>query len=358
MLDAMTISKQWASRPMDQRFTTLEELHAFNVAKRARSHERGVPLDLMRLVPEGEGVTLALPDENTGYLNNWAFSQLCQRAHAPAGYLRTLPAALAAIPLQYSLEQDHQDAKLLTRKNGGPSTVDAITSDSYGRIWDAEMSESIVKHIDPTVWKVPVASYAAHDPKKATTLYASDRDCFIALVDDQHAIEVPTTTGGQADLLYRGFIVHNSEVGAATYELFLFLYRFICDNRIIHGLAEQKHLRIRHSSGGPLRFMYQATPALKGYLNAATNETVQSIQRATEKVVAKDDKSMAEWLKQRGFAQGVAQRAIAINAAEPGNPYSLWSAVNGLTAAAHDQDFGDERLDLELKASKLLDAVA
>lgn len=357
-MDSMILNREWQSRPNDQRYLTIPELHAANERKKAMSKERGVALDLLRVrAIEGGGLALIDPEKGTGAtLTHWAFGQLAGAAKAPAGYLRTLPAELAQIPLQYSLEQQREDAKLLIRKPNGHWTVDAITSDTYGRIYDADLTGAILANVDLDVWKVPAASYAKTDPKKATTLYASDRDCFVCLVDDQHPIEVPGTNG--VETLYRGFIARNSEVGAAALDLFGFLYRHICDNRIVWGGREIAQLKIRHTSGGPMRYLREAKPAIERYLRAGTDETVQMVRKARSIEVGKSEKDVKGWLKARGFTQSESKRAMELAEAEPGaNPRSVWSLVQGLTAQAHDVPFGDERLDLERRASRLLDAV-
>jgi len=359
----MEISREWQSRPSDQRYLSVPELHAANERKRAASKERGVALDHLRVRALDDGnLALVDPDKGSGaVLTHWAFGQLAGAAKAPAGYLRTLPAELAQIPLQYSLEQQREDAKLLLRHavNGGGAqrwSVDALTSDTYGRIYDSELTAAIMQHVDLSVWKVPAASYAKTDPKKATTLYASDRDCFVCLVDDAHPIEVPGTNG--VETLFRGFIARNSEVGAAALDITGFLYRHICDNRIIWGGRELAQLKIRHTSGGPMRYLREAKPAIERYLTAGTDETVTMVRQARAIEVGKSEKDVKSWLKARGFTQGESKRAMELAEAEPGaNPRSVWSLVQGLTAQAHDVPFGDERLDLERRAARLLDAV-
>jgi hypothetical protein len=357
-MDMTQLHKQWAERPSDQRFVSMQELHAFNVSKRERSAERGVALDHMRVVPtDAGGMLLRDPQKpNAAFLTHWAFGQLCGHAKAPASYLRSLPAQLAAVPLQWSLEHQREDAKLLLRKTDEGWSVAGITSDSYGRIFDAEMSQAVLDNVDLNVWKIPSASYASTNPRKATTLYASDRDCFICLVDDQHPIEVPGTNG--VERLYRGFICRNSEVGAATYVLETFLYRSICDNRNIWGGREVASLKIRHTSGGPMRFMREAKPTLERYLTAGTEDTVQAIRAAQDREVGRSEKDVVAWLKARGFTGTESKRAVELAGSEDGlNPRSLWGVVQGLTAQAHEIPFGDERLDLERRAGKLMDAV-
>lgn len=358
-MDNHIINQNWTNRPDDQRFVDMNTLHEFNLNKRSRSIESGVALDHMLLKPQdGNGLLLANPTTGeVGDLSNWAFGQLCVRVGAPAGYLRSLPSQLAAIPLQYSMEDRKEDAKILFRKgNGVNPSIDAVTSQTYGRIYDAEMSAAVLKHVDLNTWKIPAASYATKDPKRATTLYASDRDCFICLVNDSNPIEIPGGNG--QDTLFRGFICRNSEVGAAAFDLWLFLYRLICDNRIIHGLTGEQHLKIRHSSGGPMRFLQEASPALNNYLTSGTTETVDFIRRAQNNEVGKSEAEVTSWLRNRGFAQATA-KTIAVKAEEQtGNPRSGWAVVNAITETARDMRFGDERIAMEKQASKILDVVA
>lgn len=357
--NSMILSAQWASRPDDERFVTMQELHAYNVAKRQRSQEHGVALEHMLLMPaDGNNLQLGEKGNETAggaSMTHWAFGQLCQRISAPAGYLRTLPAQLAAIPMQWSLENEGGDAKLLLREGESDWDLLAATSGTYGRIYDEELSGAIAKYLDLSVWKVPAASYATKDPKRATTLYASDRDMFVCLVDDQHPIAIP---GNGGEPLFRGFIAHNSEVGAATLEILTFLYNRICDNRIIWGMAQEKSLKIRHTSGGPMRFVREAAPALRGYLQSSTVQTIDTITKAGKLEVGDSDAKVGAWLKARGFTGPESNRAVELTAQDPSNPRSVWGLVQGLTAAAREQRYGDERLDLERRAGKLLDVVS
>jgi hypothetical protein len=358
------ISHEWATRPEDQRFLSVDELHDYNVAKQNRSLVSDAAIEHLRVLPSDEhGIVLRTPEGNEGKLSNWSFGQLCSRVHAPAGYLRTLPSELATIPLQWSMENlaEDRDAKLLVRRPvmekyvAEKATISAVTSPSYGRIWDAEMSGAILRNVDLGTWKVPASSYAAKDPKKSTTLYASDRDCFVALVDDSHPIEVPGNNGNET--LFRGFIARNSETCAAAFDFWFFLYRFIYDNRIIWGLQSEKHLKIRHTSGGPMRFMVEAKPALERYVTASTVDDVAAIRSAQEKQIGDSKKDVSAWLRARGFT-ATQSTAIAEKAEEePGDARSAWNLVNAATSLAHEIKFGDERVAFERQAAKILDVV-
>jgi hypothetical protein len=347
-LDSHVLAREHQNRPLDQRFLSLPEIHAYNVAKKERSVERGVALKHLRLAATDSGDIAIASERGSATLTHWSFGQLAARAHAPAGYLRALPAELAVIPLQWSMEQEDEEANVLLRRNAtGAVQAQSFNSSTYGRIFDASMTAELMR-LDLSVWKVPAASYAATDPKRASTLYASDRDCFICLVDDQRPIEFGD------ERLFRGFYQRNSEVGAAAYEFSAFLYRKICDNRIIWNGTELLNLRIRHTSGGPSRFMHEAKPALQRYLSASTSGTVDTIKRAMAFEVGKDRKAVGAWMEARGFTKPTAAKAVISMEKSGGNERSLWSVIQGLTDVAHDQTYGDERLDLEKAAGKLM----
>ncbi len=119
-------------------------------------------------------------------------------------------------------------------------------------------------------WKVPGVldwSSMTHNPyvdvtKETTTLYASDRDVFLFLVDDTHPIEAGRLSNGDPDLFFRGFYCWNSEVGSKTLGIASFYLRTVCANSSpapfvagiidMAGLAQKggavySHLRIARS---------------------------------------------------------------------------------------------------------------
>lgn len=357
-----TVSKQWASRPDDQRFLTVEDLYNKVSQRRQECEVHNVALDAMTLGVTDDGFGLTLGDKEGhvgGLLNHWSFGQLCSRAGAPAGYLRKLPATLAAIPLQYSLEthetkdDEGNNAKALIRKNGN-TWFSAITSPTYGRIWDKDVVAAVRNNVDLTQWKVPSASYSVTDPKKATTLYASDRDVFMFLVNEENSIDV------EGESLKRGFYVYNSEVGASTFHLAAFSYDRVCDNRIIWGQKDLKTLTIRHTAGGPHRFIAQAAPQIRGYINASSAGQAETVRIAKATEVGKDKDSVLKWMRERGFAVGFAKQAYQAAEADVRgyNPRSVWGIVQGATEAAHDITHTDTRVEIETKAGALLEALS
>ena len=331
-----TVSKQWASRPDDQRFLTVDDLYMAVSNRRQESKVHDVALDVMQVRATDAGEMALYDGTGTqgGLLSNWAFGQLCARAKAPAGYLRTLPAELAAIPLQWSMEM-HESA--------GEEGNDA---------WDVEVVQAVRNGVDLSRWKVPAASYSASDPKRATTLYASDRDVFVFLVCED-AVEA----GGE--VLRRGFYVENSEVGAATLSISTFTYDYVCDNRIIWGQKNFRQLKIRHTSGAPSRFVNTAVPQLNSYAQSSADEIRDTVTAAKARVVGKDKKSVVEWMRARGFTAGLAGRAFDAAENDPRryDPTTVWGIVQGVTDVAHDIAHTNDRVDVETRAGELLEGL-
>jgi hypothetical protein len=175
-------------------------------------------------------------------------------------------------------------------------------------------------------------------------------------VNEDNAIEVPGTNG--EDRLYRGFFAWNSETGSKTFGLTTFMYRYICDNRIVWHAEDVSELRIRHSSGAPHRFMREAQPFLENYLQAGTTKVVEQIEKAKEKEVAQSEDGVVKWLRGKGFTQGLATVAARKARQDDGNPRSVWSLVQALTSQAQQTRHTDERVSIETRAGKLMATVS
>lgn len=352
-------SHEWMSRPDDQRFLSLEELGRAVEQRRTESWTATPMLKDLRVLPtEDNGLILKTYDPTQGedrelIPTNWGFNQLCQYANAPSAYMRKLPAQLAAIDLQYGLEQNplRDDALVLAQSNG-KNVLRAVTSTSYGRIWDKQVVQAVKNVNEDGRWQVPAASYAASNPKRATTLYASDRDVFIFLVDPKNPVEV----GGEK--LFRGFYTWNSEVGSATFGLTTFLYRYVCDNRIIWGASNVRKLRIKHTGGAPDRFAYEGHKYLKAYAEESTRQLTEQIGRAQAMDIPLNkgkSETVQDWLQSWGFTKAVAQASTETAQAEEGKVRSIWDIVQGVTAYARSVPHTNDRVDLESKAGKLMD---
>jgi hypothetical protein len=369
------VSSEWFSRPADERYLSLSD-QARSVRDRAdRSRTRVVESALIHVEAnrnDPERLALILPGTDTAIApTHWSFGQLAGLVGAPAAYLRQLPAALAGINLQYGLTSNRAEQIKTLETDDGRMELRAVTGPDYGRIFDAELVEAVQRiagnGTGDTRWKVPGVldwSTGVYNPRvditqDTTTLYASDRDVFLFLVDDLNPIEAGRLPDGSPDLYFRGFYCWNSEVGAKTLGMASFYLRAVCQNRNLWGVEDFEEITIRHSKYAANRFAHEAAPALLNFANSSPLPFVNGIRAARERIVARTDEDRTDFLRRRGFSKAEAGKIIDTVLAEGGRPpESIFDFVQGITAVARDKLHQDARLDMEAKAKKLLDRAA
>ncbi|MFG1304544.1 DUF932 domain-containing protein [Xanthobacter autotrophicus] len=369
------VSSEWFSRPDDERFLSLGELARAVRDRAERSRSRVVKTALIHVEAsrsDPERLSLILPGSDTPIApTHWSFGQLASQVGAPAAYLRQLPAALAGINLQYGLTSHRAEQIKTLEIEDGRVELRAVTGPDYGRIYDQELVEAVQRiagnGTGDTRWKVPgvldwsTGTYNPHVDisKDTTTLYASDRDIFLFLVDDLNPIEAGRLPDGSPDLFFRGFYCWNSEVGAKTLGIASFYLRAVCQNRNLWGVEDFEEITIRHSKYAASRFAHQAAPALERFANSSPMPFVNGIKAARERIVARTDEDRTEFLRRKGFSKAETQKVIETVLAEEGRkPESIFDFVQGITAVARDKPHQDARLDLEARAKKLLDRAA
>jgi hypothetical protein len=247
----------------------------------------------------------------------------------------------------------------------------AVTGPDYGRIYDHELVGAVQRiagdGTSDTRWKVPGVldwSTGVYNPRAdvtrdTTTLYASDRDVFLFLVDDLNPIEAGRLPDGSPDLFFRGFYCWNSEVGAKTLGMASFYLRAVCQNRNLWGVEDFQEIAIRHSKYAASRFATEAMPALTRFANSSPAPFIHIMKAARAQIVARTDEDRADFLRKRGFSKGDTAKIIETVLAEEGHPpTSVFDFVQGITALARCKTHQDARLDLETQAKKLLDHAA
>ena len=369
------VSSEWFSRPSDERYLSLSELADSVRTRSEHSRTRVVETALIHVEAsriDPERLSLILPGSDTPVApTHWSFGQLASQVGAPAAYLRQLPAALAGINLQYGLTSHRAEQIKTLETDNGRIELRAVTGPDYGRIHDHELVEAVQRiagnGTGDTRWKVPGVldwSTGIYNPrvditKDTTTLYASDRDVFLFLVDDLNPIEAGRLPDGSPDLYFRGFYCWNSEVGAKTLGMASFYLRAVCQNRNLWGVEDFEEITIRHSKYAASRFAHEAAPALLNFANSSPMPFINGIKAARERIVARSDEDRTEFLRKRGFSKAETGKILETILVEEGRPpESIFDFVQGITAVARDKPHQDARLDLEAKAKKLLDRAA
>jgi len=369
------VSSEWFSRPDDERFLSLNELADAVRARAERSRTRVVDSALIHVEAnrsDHERLALLLPGVDKPVApTHWSFGQLVSLVGAPAAYLRQLPAPLAGINLQYGLTSNRAEQIKTLETEGGRVELRAATGPDYGRIFDYELVEAVQRiagnGTGDTRWKIPgVLNWAtniynphAEVTKESTTLYASDRDVFLFLVDDLNPIEAGRLPNGDPDLFFRGFYAWNSEVGSRTLGIASFYLRAVCQNRNIWGAERFEEITIRHSKFAARRFAHEAAPALTNFANSSALPFVNGIKAARERIVARTDDDRTEFLRKRGFSKTETAKVIDAVLNEEGHPASsIFDFVQGITRVARDKPHQDVRLEMEGRARKLLEQAA
>lgn len=369
------VSSEWFSRPDDERYLSLTELYYAVKARADRATARTVESRAVRVEAsreDAERLALIVPGQEQPVApTHWSFGQLCSLVGAPATYMRQLPAPLAGINLQHGLLSHRAELVKTLEAEDGRIELRAVTGPDYGRIWDHELVAAVMKiagnGVGDTMWKVPgVLDWATmtHNPivdvtKDTTTLYASDRDVFLFLVDDTHPIEAGRLPNGEPDLYFRGFYCWNSEVVSKTLGIASFYLRAVCMNRNLWGTSNFEEITIRHSKFAAQRFAHEAAPALTSFANSSPAPFVAGIKAARERIVARTDEDRETFLRKRGFSKTETGRIIETVLQEEGRPpESIFDFVAGMTAHARTKAHQDSRLELEAKAKTLLERAA
>jgi len=368
------VSSEWFSRPADQRFLSLDDLHASLQRRATNSRTRLVDSREIRIEAcpdEADALAVIVPGCKTPLQpTHWAFGQLCTLVGAPAGYLREMPEMLAGINLQYGLSKRQSEQIKILELDDEQHELRAATGPDYGRVFDYELVEAVRQiagnGVGDTRWKVPgvldwaTSIYHPHVDitQETTTLYASDRDVFLFLVDDTHPIEAGKLPDGSPDLFFRGFYAWNSEVGSKTLGIASFYLRAVCQNRNLWGVENFQETVIRHRKYASNRFAQEIAPALENFANSSPSGFIAGIKSARQTIVAHNDDDRRDFLKDRGFSKADSRGIVkAVLEEERRAPESIFDFVQGITALARRRDNQDARVDLEQRAKRLLDRV-
>src|SRR5260221_4597837 len=366
------VSSEWFSRPDDERYLSLTDL--YGAVRRRADHaqartveSRAVRVEASR--DNAERLALMIPGRDEPVApTHWSFGQLCGLVGAPSSYMRQLPAPLAGINLQHGLLSHRAELVKTLEADDGRVELRAVTGPDYGRIWDHELVAAVMKiagnGTGDTRWKVPGVldwNSMTHNPfvditKDTTTLYASDRDVFLFLVDDVNPIEAGRLPDGSPDLYFRGFYCLNSEVGSKTLGIARFYLRAVCINRNLWGVEDFGEIIIRHSKFAAQRFAHEASPALTRFADSSPAPSIAGIKAARERIVARNEEDRETFLCKRGFCKSETSKIIQTVLHEEGRPPdSLFDFVHAISALGRSKAHQEARLQLEGRAKRLLE---
>lgn len=352
-------NRQWESRPADERFGSLKAMHDAAIRFKTTARVEEIKARALRAVAtSSDNIVLQADGVGEAIMNNWSFSQLAGRASAPAAYLKTLPAELAANCLNVGLEREHRGEagdKSVQLLFGG-STARAITSDKYSRIWNADITSRLLELEARGPWQ---PAPAAFDGSRG--LYLGDRDMFAFLVDNERRIFETGPGGG----LSRGFFCWNSEVGDASFGIMTFLYEYVCGNHRVWGVqdvAEAKVIHIGKDQSGKAFDMMAVE--VKKYAETSAADDELKVARCRRHVLgAKKEEVLDAIFKLKVPAITKALAGKAYDLAEQrvdwyGAPNTVWGYAGGLTEIARDLPNASDRHAIDCAAARIMDMAA
>ncbi len=350
-MELFNASNQWATRPADERASTLRELHTRALESRVATVGGIAKSQDLEAVASDNNVQLVGTTGVAADISHWAFTQLSTTAGAPARYLRKLPAQLAADNLNHGLKAfAREEQRLLIHERTGNPLIRAVTSNIYSRIWNHEVTQRLLDL--PDFWTVPPAMDAATKP---SGLYISPEDLFVFMVDESHRINDGTDQG-----VARGFFVQNSEVGKSSLKVVTFRYRYICGNHIVWGAQNVREISIRHVGDIREKFDQQFLVQLSEWANDSATADEVHIKRSQTQVIGGTKDEVLDAL----FNASVASRkalGAAYDAAEEsgvdGDPRSYWGMAQGLSRISQEKLNADSRTVLDTAAGRVLEMV-
>lgn len=359
-MNLYSASRQWKSRPNDERFRTIEELIAFSKAVAQASSQISVSMkDLQVSATESGEVELVGKQGVAAGFTHFGFGQFCGLVGAPSQWCRETPADLAVDNINYAIKRngygEDDTYKLLLMKDekltGGKLKLRAINGEGYGRIWNYEVAEKIAPALQ-NGWSTPKAM---DEEERPSALYASDRDVFIFLVN--HNIQIDD---GSGDRLFRGLFVEQSEVGTASLSLTEFYCKWVCGNHIVWGAKNVQEIAIRHVGDVEEKFKLNFEATVKRIENESVSDIERTIKRLRVKRIAATKEELLDMVFGRRILtkkDTLAAYALAEKFAQVdghNDPLSAWGFAQGVTRLSQEQPYGDKRTELDRAAGKVL----
>lgn len=364
--------KQWATRPADERFRTLGDLRNAVLRRRQRSTDGMLAMRDVTLRVNGT-LTAHGAAGGVASFTHWSAGQLCNKLGVPRDLLAKLSPSIGSDVLNDRLHKaidegdvDARQRVLLTSDDDGGRTLRALHGESYGRLWDYDLANTLAEYLPPG-WRNPVAYEGGQWGAQLVPsgLYAGDRDMFAFFIDRGDALDNPSfdVDGEQFN---RGFFAWNSETGAKSFGYTTFMFDRACGNHYVWGAKEVNTFRTRHAGRGPQRALHTFRRFLET-LNTMNDVSgfVAAVRAAkadmavpitgTTSAAKLETLDLAYKAFKGTFTQSQVTLALDAMLREEKNVTgSRYDWLAGFTAVARGLTNADERSKMETDASNLL----
>lgn len=357
--------KQWANRPDDERFRTLDDLHADALKDKETSYTVEGKAGDVHCESEGSNLLLTM-DENRWQLTNYGFEQVCGRVGCPANYIARIPTDLAQQCIEHGLRERPNEAQreiYVTPDRVDPKVKKfrSMLSGRYERIHDADVTERLLE-LGSNGWKVPPSL-----GDKPAGLYRGERDLFAFLIDGGSFLDEPGK-GGADGGLHRGVFVSNSEVGYRKLNVTSFFHRGVCGNHLVWGLESSISIDLIHVGDIREEWTVKVSGAVEEFAKASAKKDLTLIRRAQKLRLGENKDEVLDNLfgigsriKRRSVftekRNAAAWEAAEENADVDGDPRTAWGMLNGFTRISQDEPYAEKRAKIDNAAGRMLQYV-
>lgn len=339
----MQMHNQWAYRPKDQAYQTLDPIKQITLTR----WQDSTPVEF-----NAKHSTVHL-EPNGLYLNDNLFNYYSLDQFAAMLGVSSLPTQGRKDKISWRLQAEvyneamsKRDGKFNGLLLGG--TLRAINTTTFARIPDYQLVDFFLNVRDGGAgWMHPTS---AKDGYRG--LYLSEHDVWLSIFNETLNIDDGSDGG-----VHIGIMGSNSEVGnQKALKIQVFGYRYVCQNHMIWGYEEKLFQRIIHKGDTASEKWIQARDAVKGMTTKAQSEYARIIELARRFSIGKTHDEAVKWLTKHEIAEKRAVASINYNVQLGIDPTNLYNAYNGLTAITHENgtDFADVRFKRDAQAAKIL----
>lgn len=388
MTNLMQASTQWATRPADERFDSLDALHDAAHADAMSTRAFNIPVNKFVIEPMGRDGLVFKGSQNYATFSNLAMRQFATKLEIPQGMLNPhkFDNSLIAQVMNHRIAKMDPENILqiyLSKKNEN-YRIRCLTTDSYVRVSDHSIVNMIREQAKSNNWKVPPArpvNDRVPGARKATEadvlalreggggiainvgdtiapagLYRGEEDMFIFLVNEDHSVD-----DGFGNKLGRGKFVTNSETGTRRFVMMEFNYQTVCGNHIVWGASNiveigynhvgSVHGRIADAIG---RFEIKDNDNLDRLRTLMAKMRTQTIGADKEEVVENIYSMRLGPALTKRFIEGAFENAADYVEVDH-NPLSWLGITNAMTRFSQQSEHAQDRFELDRTIGKMFD---
>jgi hypothetical protein len=380
-----SMSKQWATRPDDETFSSFDEL--LNAAEHWESISHDNTVNIHNIVVS-DSMEIIIPNHRGEYIpvdpTHLAFTQLCAAAETPipANYLRKLPdAKRAARILREGLKDLAPDAKITAyTADGGEGDIRELRSLAFTpetRTTNAQLLRALRPLLgdltanNPLKWKTPgkinwgTMEHNPYDMDAQNSLFMGPEDMQCFVCQDGHPIEIGKTRRGLPDIFFPGLMFGGSEVKSQSTWFTGMMLQGVCCNLSLRGVMGKKTHRINHTKNGNLRInrqsdeIFDSALEISSFIKQVTGMKNERIKAITDSKKNDDkDEARMHFLQRlfvRAIGKGETQKIMQIGFNANQHPIeTVFDAHEALTEAAKTIRIQEKRREYEFAAYSLL----